>query len=114
MRFAMEELLNAYKKKNPAHDIEVIYGSSGNFYAQIVNGAPYDLFSSADAFYPQKLYEAGQTWDEIRLYAIGQLALWSSTIKVKLLRDELVVLFGESGAGKTTLLRMIAGLTSPD
>lgn len=82
MRFAMEELLTAYKKKNPAHDIEVIYGSSGNFYAQIVNGAPFDLFFSADAFYPQKLYEAEQTWGEVKVYAIGQLVLWSSSIEV--------------------------------
>jgi molybdate transport system ATP-binding protein len=43
--------------------------------------------------------------------AYGRMLL---TIKVKLLRGELVVLFGESGAGKTTLLRMISGLTNPD
>lgn len=82
MRYAMEELLMAYKKKNAAHDIEVIYGSSGNFYAQIVNGAPFDIFFSADVFYPNKLHETGQTWGEVKVYAIGQLVLWSSAIEL--------------------------------
>ncbi len=82
MRFAMEEILAEYKKDNPGVDIEVIFGSSGNFYAQIVNGAPFDIFFSADLFYPQKLNQEGYTLGDMSVYAIGRLVLWSSSVDV--------------------------------
>ena len=53
-------------------------GSSGKLYAQIVNGAPYDVFLSADTFYPQKLVENGKGVKQSRfIYAKGLLVLWS-------------------------------------
>ena len=51
LHFAMNEMLSAFEKTNPAIDVEVSYGSSGNFYAQIKQGAPFDVFFSADASY---------------------------------------------------------------
>ncbi|MEJ2360250.1 MAG: molybdate ABC transporter substrate-binding protein [Gammaproteobacteria bacterium] len=55
------------------------FGSSGNFYAQIKNGAPFQVFLSADAAKPRKLEQAGLTVKGSRFtYAIGGLVLWSS------------------------------------
>jgi len=53
-------------------------GSSGKLYAQIVNGAPYDVLLSADRSYPQRLMDVGKAVGQSRfVYATGQLALWS-------------------------------------
>lgn len=77
LNFAMDELLSAFGKAHPAVDVDVSYGSSGNFYAQIKQGAPYDLFFSADASYPARLEEEGFSVKGRRsLYAIGQIVLW--------------------------------------
>jgi molybdate transport system substrate-binding protein len=57
--------------------VEVVYGSSGNFYAQILNGAPLDVFFSADSEYPRRLEEAG--FAEPRsavVYGLGRIVLW--------------------------------------
>lgn len=60
------------------HRITVVSGSSGRLYAQIVNGAPFDLFLSADAQKPQALETAGLITSEHRqAYALGRLALFS-------------------------------------
>lgn len=59
--------------------IVVSFGSSGNFYQQLQNGAPFDIFLSADLQYPQKLQEAGLTAPgTFRQYAAGKLVLWTS------------------------------------
>lgn len=82
LRFAMDEVVNQFKSVNPQSEIEVIYGSSGNAFTQISNGAPYDIYFSADIMYPQKLKEVGLTITEPKLYAIGRIVLWSSTMDV--------------------------------
>ncbi len=52
--------------------------SSGKLYAQIVNGAPYDVLLSADQYYPEKLIESGKAIPSSRFtYATGRLVLWS-------------------------------------
>ncbi|HON52598.1 MAG TPA: molybdate ABC transporter substrate-binding protein [Bacteroidales bacterium] len=82
LRYAMDDIVKLYKQKNPAADIEVMYGSSGHAYTQIANGAPFDIYFSADIMYPQKLKEAGLTISEPKLYAIGRIVLWSSSVDV--------------------------------
>ncbi len=58
--------------------ILVITASSGKLYAQIINGAPYDAFFSADKKRPQLLEQQGHTVADSRFtYAYGQLILWS-------------------------------------
>jgi molybdate transport system substrate-binding protein len=80
LRFAMDSLVANYSKTNPDINIKVVYGSSGNFFQQIGNGAPFDLFFSADIDYPKQLTDKHLTASIIHLYGTGQLVLWSKTI----------------------------------
>ena len=67
----------AISKSKPATAVELTYGSSGNFFAQIQNGAPFDLFFSADVGYPQKLEAAGLAEPGTMYeYASGKLVMW--------------------------------------
>jgi molybdate transport system substrate-binding protein len=63
--------------KQTGNTLKLTYGSSGNFFAQIQNGAPFDLFFSADIGYPQKLEAAGLAEPgTIYEYASGKLVMW--------------------------------------
>lgn len=99
LRPAMETLLGVLKTKHPDWQIEAIYGSSGQFYAQIRQGAPFDIFFSADVSYPQKLIDEGLAATETEFrYARGQIVLWArkdsplpvETAGFEVLRDPLV------------------------
>jgi len=60
------------------HQVRLVFGSSGRFFAQISNGAPFDLFFSADQEKPQELIENGLAIDDsLFTYALGGLVLWS-------------------------------------
>jgi molybdate transport system substrate-binding protein len=76
LQFAMADLAQKYEKETGSK-LEVTYGSSGNFFSQLQNGAPFDLFFSADIEYPKKLQSAGLaepgTFFE---YAIGHIVIW--------------------------------------
>jgi len=77
LQFAMKDLAAKYEAKTK-QSVEVIYGSSGNFFTQIQNGAPFDLFFSADAGYPAVLVEQGLADKQsLYRYALGRLALWA-------------------------------------
>jgi molybdate transport system substrate-binding protein len=80
LRFAMDEIVNAFKSTNPGAEVEVVYGSSGNFYAQLKQGAPYDLFFSADIAFPRDLVNSGLAASDAKLYAIGRIVLWSASL----------------------------------
>ena len=61
------------------HEIELVFGSSARFYAQVRNGAPFDAFLSADLEKPRLLTEEGlAAADSLRAYAIGRLVLWTA------------------------------------
>jgi molybdate transport system substrate-binding protein len=87
LRYAFEEITAAFKAANPQLVLSVSYGSSGNFYAQLVNGAPFDLFLSADVEYPRRLAaQAVARPESLFSYANGRLAIWvggSSPIDVE-------------------------------
>ena len=70
--------MKEFEEKNPATKVNVTYGSSGSFFAQIQNGAPFDLLFSADIGYPRKLAEEGLGADDVFLYAIGRIVVWVS------------------------------------
>jgi molybdate transport system substrate-binding protein len=79
LKFAMEEIVTAFKQANPAAEVETIYGSSGKFHTQIQQGAPFDLFFSADISYPRMLEKEGLAASEAKPYAFGRLVLWSAS-----------------------------------
>jgi len=76
MKEAFAEIAAAYKT-NKKSDFKVVYGSSGNFAAQIMNGAPFQLYIAADEYFPLELYKNGKTLDQGSVYAIGKLTLIS-------------------------------------
>jgi molybdate transport system substrate-binding protein len=80
LKTAMDSILKVYKIKCPNNVIQVTYGASGKFYEQISNGAPFDVFFSADMNYPKLLKNNGFTVSLIKLYAIGRLAIWSKKL----------------------------------
>lgn len=79
LKFAMDELTQAFNRANPTDKVEVTYGSSGKFHTQIQQGAPYDMFFSADIAFPKELVKAGMASSEVIPYAIGRIVLWSAT-----------------------------------
>jgi molybdate transport system substrate-binding protein len=65
-------------EKETGHKATLTFGSSGNFVTQIENGAPFDVFLSADADYPRRLERAGLTdRGTMYQYAIGHIVLWT-------------------------------------
>src|SRR6202049_4257902 len=76
LKFALDELGTPYGKQMGSK-IDVSYGSSGNFLAQIQNGAPFDVFLSADIEYPRKLEAAGLAEPgTLYEYAVGRIVIW--------------------------------------
>ncbi len=80
LRFAFNELLPLFQKSHPQHRLELIMGSSGKFMQQIENGAPFDIFFSADMSYPQKLVASGMAVAPVTRYAVGRIVLWSAKV----------------------------------
>jgi molybdate transport system substrate-binding protein len=79
LKFALDEIVATYQKVHPQDRIQVVYGSSGKFHTQIQQGAPYDLYFSADIAYPQALVRDGHALGPVRPYAFGRIVLWSRT-----------------------------------
>jgi molybdate transport system substrate-binding protein len=80
LKFAMEEIVANFKTIHREDEVSVVYGSSGNFYTQIQNGAPYDLFFSADSDLPNKLQKKGMAVGTVTPYARGRIVLWSASL----------------------------------
>jgi molybdate transport system substrate-binding protein len=77
LNFALERISGDFRTAHPEVTVEVSYGSSGNFYTQIRNRAPFDLFLSADVDYPRKLAAEGiGAADSIFVYAVGRIVVW--------------------------------------
>ena len=75
---AMEQIAASFEK-DTGHKIQLSTGATGKFYAQIKNGAPFEVFLSADETTPAKLVSEGMAIADSRFtYAIGRLALWSA------------------------------------
>jgi molybdate transport system substrate-binding protein len=77
LSFAMGEISAAFGRAHPGADIRATFGSSGNFYAQIRNGAPFDVFLSADKDYPRRLAAEGVgAADSLFSYGTGRIVVW--------------------------------------
>ena len=76
LSFAMKELAASYEKQTGTK-VKVTLGSSGNFFTQIQNGAPFDMFFAADIDYPKKLEAAGLGEPgTLYQYATGKIVMW--------------------------------------
>ncbi len=76
LSYALQEAKAAFEKET-RWKVRLAFGSSGNFYSQIQNGAPFDLFFSADVDYPKKLEAAGLVEPRsLYEYAVGRIVLW--------------------------------------
>lgn len=79
LKFAMDEIVSSFNRQHPRDQVEIIYGSSGKFFAQIQNNAPYDLYFSADITYPRQLADKGFAASAVTSYAVGRIVLWSNS-----------------------------------
>lgn len=79
LKFAMDDIVAQFKKAHPRDGVTVIYGSSGKFHAQIQQGAPFDVYFSADIALPRSLAAAGFAASSVKPYAVGRLVLWSAS-----------------------------------
>lgn len=77
MKSAMVDVVTLFQETHHV-DIDIIEGSSGKLTAQIENGAPYDIFVSADTIYPNYLFEKGFSEALPEVYAHGKLVLWTA------------------------------------
>jgi len=76
LQFAFQDVAARFQK-DTGKNVKLIFGSSGNFFTQIQNGAPFDVFFSADIDYPKQLEAAGLTEPgTLYPYATGKIVLW--------------------------------------
>jgi len=80
LKGCLDEIVANFRKAHAGDEVEVVYGSSGKFKTQIEQGAPFDLFFSADSAFPRELLKAKLAVGEVHPYAIGRLVIWSKTI----------------------------------
>ena len=78
MKDAFAEIVTSYRSTGRP-EMRVVYGSSGNFTTQILNGAPFNVFIAADEQFPLELYKNGKTVNDGVVYAIGKLAVITKT-----------------------------------
>jgi molybdate transport system substrate-binding protein len=86
LTFPIKEIIRQFEQKT-GHNVKLTLGSSGNFQAQISNGAPFDVYLSADADYVRQLDRAGLIEpNSLFVYAVGRIVVWvpnGSTIDVE-------------------------------
>jgi molybdate transport system substrate-binding protein len=77
LQFAFQDVAARFQKETN-HPVKLTFGSSGNFFSQIHNGAPFDVYFSADIDYPKRLEAAGLAEPgTLYEYATGKIVLWA-------------------------------------
>ena len=78
LQFALDDISRGFRQAHPELDVAVTYGSSGNFYSEIRNQAPFDVFLSADSEYPRKLAQEGYADARSMFkYGVGRIVVWA-------------------------------------
>lgn len=75
LKFAIEEVAAQFERET-GNKLRLVFGSSGNFYSQILQGAPFQMFMSADESFVFKLADANKTIDRGRAYALGRIGIF--------------------------------------
>jgi molybdate transport system substrate-binding protein len=79
LTYCIEDLNRSYQQSHPDTELRLSIGSSGNFSTQIQNGAPFDVFLSADIQYPKNLASTGFVDPStLAVYAVGRIVLWTT------------------------------------
>jgi len=87
MQGALTELVRVFEAGHPDCTAEPVFASSGKLVAQILNGAPFDLFLAADMESPRMVDDKGAARSRPVVYAIGRLALWSTSLELPTFDD---------------------------
>ena len=77
LQFVIEEIIADYESET-GQKVQMVTGSSGKLFAQIKNGAPYDVFLSADTLFPSRVIHDGIASNKFQVFAHGALVFWSS------------------------------------
>ncbi|AWW33259.1 molybdate ABC transporter substrate-binding protein [Echinicola strongylocentroti] len=88
MQFAMEALIAGFESQTET-TCQMVVSSSGKLTAQIKEGAPYDVFVSANMKFPKAIQEAGMAYSPPEIYAYGELVLWTADKNRKVTLDML-------------------------
>lgn len=80
LKFALDEIITGFNSEHTGNQVQVTYGSSGKFHTQIRQGAPYDMFFSADIAFPRELAKSGLATSDVKTYGLGRIVLWSSSM----------------------------------
>jgi molybdate transport system substrate-binding protein len=91
MQYTMQELIVEYNKTDKTK-IDIVLGASGKLTQQIQNGAPFDIFISADKAFPQKIADGQLALETPKVYAQGLLVLWSVKPTIQPAKDLKVLL----------------------
>ncbi|QES88391.1 molybdate ABC transporter substrate-binding protein [Rhizosphaericola mali] len=83
MQYTIQTLIKEFNKQDKTQ-VQVVIGASGNLTQEILNGAPFDIFVSADTKFPEKLHEQNKTIGIPKTYAQGILVLWTAKPNIKL------------------------------
>ena len=98
LKFAVEEIADQFRASSK-REVKLVFGSSGNFFRQIAQGAPFQIFMSADEDFVFKLADAGRTEDRGQLYATGRIVLFARHGSPLQVDARLAGLKSASGAG---------------
>ncbi len=101
LQFALEDVASRFQADS-GHTVRLNFGSSGNFRRQIAQGAPFELYLSADEAYVEALYRDGHLEDEGVLYAIGRVVIAAPASRPELVDGSLETLRGALESGRIT------------
>ena len=87
VQYVMQDIKKEFEKES-GKKIEIVVSSSGKLTTQIREGAPFDVFVSADTKYPDELYARGGSDEKPKIYALGSIVLWSRSLDISDLKVE--------------------------